>query len=192
MSTTQPIRNLEDLDQLKNYYLTQKPNLRNYALICTAVNTALRISDILILKWKNVYDFKLKNFRKHLELTEKKTGKHCLIALNKSATSGLRLYFESLSHPSQEQFIFTGYLRETPLCREQAYRIIKNACNALHLPEHISCHSLRKTFGYHAWLAGTNPALLVSIYNHSSFEVTKRYLGIEQDDKDNVFFNLEL
>lgn len=192
MSTTQPIRNLEDLKQLKNYYLNQKPNLRNYALICTAVNTALRISDILILKWKNVYDFKRKKFRDHLELTEKKTGKHCLIALNKSVISGLRLYLESLPHTNQEQFIFTGHLRETPLCREQAYRIIKNACNELQLPEHISCHSLRKTFGYHAWLAGINPALLVSIYNHSSFEVTKRYLGIEQDDKDNVFLNLEL
>lgn len=192
MSTTQPIRNREDLEQLKNYYLKQKPNLRNYALICTAVNTALRISDILVLKWKNVYDFKLKKFRNHLELTEKKTGKHCIVALNKSAITGLCLYRESLSYTYQEQFIFTGHLRETPLCREQAYRIIKDACHALQLPEHISCHSLRKTFGYHAWLAGTSPTLLVSIYNHSSFEVTKRYLGIEQDEKDNVFLNLEL
>lgn len=192
MSTTQPIRSREDLEQLKNYYLNQKPNLRNYALISTAVNTALRISDILVLKWGNVYDFKLKKFRVHLELTEKKTGKHSMIALNKSAISGLRLYLESLPYACQEQFIFTGHLREVPLCREQAYRIIKNACHDLQLPEHISCHSLRKTFGYHAWLAGTNPALLVSIYNHSSFEVTKRYLGIEQDDKDNVFLNLEL
>ena len=192
MSTTQPIRNQHDLEQLKNYYLNQKPNLRNYALICTAVNTALRISDILILKWEQVYDFTLKKFRTHLEITEKKTGKHCMTALNQAAITGLRFYFESLSYVDPKHYIFTGHLRDTPLCREQAYRIIKNACNTLHLPDHISCHSLRKTFGYHAWLAGTNPALLVSIYNHSSFEVTKRYLGIEQDDKDHLFLNLTL
>lgn len=192
MSTTQPIRNQEDLEQLKNYYLTQKPNLRNYALICTGVNTALRISDILLLKWKNVYDFETMKFREHLELAEKKTGKHCMIALNKSVISSLSLYLESLPYVEQEQFIFTAHLRDTPLCREQAYRIVKNACNALHLPEHISCHSLRKTFGYYAWLAGTNPALLVSVFNHSSFDVTKRYLGIEQDDKDQLFLSLEL
>lgn len=30
-------------------------------------------------------------------------------------------------------------------------------------------------------------ALLMSIYNHSSYEITKRYLGIEQLDKDEVY-----
>ena len=27
----------------------------------------------------------------------------------------------------------------------------------------------------------------MSIYNHSSYEITKRYLGIEQLDKDEVY-----
>jgi len=192
MSTTQPIRSREDLERLKNYYLTQKPNLRNYALICTAVNTALRISDILSLKWGNVYNLETGTFREHLELTEQKTHKHTMIALNHAAISGLDTYRKSLPYIHEEQYIFTGKLRDTPICREQAFRIIKDACHELNLPEHISCHSLRKTFGYHAWSAGANPALLVSIYNHSSFDVTKRYLGIEQDDKDNVFLHLDL
>lgn len=30
------------------------------------------------------------------------------------------------------------------------------------------------------------------IYNHSSFQITKRYLGIEQDDKDRIFLDLNL
>ncbi len=77
-----------------------------------------------------------------------------------------------------------------PLSRSQAFRIIKRACSRLALPEHISCHSLRKTFGYHAWAAGANPTVLMVIYNHSSFSVTKRYLGIEQEDKDNIFLIL--
>lgn len=36
---------------------------------------------------------------------------------------------------------------------------------------------------------GLNSALLMSIYNHSSYEITKRYLGIEQLDKDEVYEN---
>ena len=57
MGTTQPIRDLEELEKLKNYYLKEHPNMRNYALIKTGVNTALRISDILALRWKDVYNF---------------------------------------------------------------------------------------------------------------------------------------
>ena len=57
MGTTQQIRDTEDLNRLKNYYLKEQPNLRNYALICTGINTALRISDILNLKWDDVYHF---------------------------------------------------------------------------------------------------------------------------------------
>ena len=65
--------------------------------------------------------------------------------------------------------------------------IIKKAANACNISGVVSCHSLRKTFGYHAWKQGISPVLLMNIYNHSSFVVTQRYLGIEQDDRDNVF-----
>ena len=53
-------------------------------------------------------------------------------------------------------------------------------------------HNMRKTFGYQAWKQGVQPALLMSIYNHSSYEITKRYLGITQDERDEVFMNVLL
>ena len=43
MSTTQPIRDREKLEQFRNYYRFKEPNRRNYLLIVTTMNTALRI-----------------------------------------------------------------------------------------------------------------------------------------------------
>ena len=50
MSTSQPIRNRNELQELKNYYYETEQNLRNYALICLGINSALRISDLLDLE----------------------------------------------------------------------------------------------------------------------------------------------
>ncbi len=192
MATAQPIKKIEDIDALKDYFLNTKTSLRNYALICTGVNTALRICDILSLTWSDVYDFETNTFKSHLIVRERKTGKENIIAINQNMQYGLETYMKNLSCPQPGHFIFSGRDKEKPLSRVQVFRIIKQACNDLHLLGNISCHSLRKTFGYHAWRSGVNPTILMVIFNHSSFYVTKRYLGIEQDDKDEVFQNLNL
>ena len=187
MSTTQPIRNLKDVQNLKNFYYSKEPNLRNYTLICMGINTTLRISDLLHLKWKDVYDFSRKDFVYHLTVIEHKTKKTARIALNENAVHALKLYQKSFSDISGDMYLFPGK-GGTPLSRSQAFRIIRHACDALNLEHDISCHSMRKTFGYHAWKCGTPPVILMEIYNHSSYQITKRYLGIEQEDKDSVFF----
>ena len=76
------------------------------------------------------------------------------------------------------------------LYRAHAYRIIRTAGKSISLPGRISCHSLRKTFGYHAWKKGTSPAVLMEIFNHSSLAVTRRYLGICQDDLNVVYMSM--
>lgn len=194
MSTTQPIRNPELLQKFKEYYHTDTPNIRNYALCVLGLNTALRITDILHLKWKDIYNFQTNEFLTHLVITEQKTKKTNTIALNKAATETLSTYLQQLSHsPSEECYIFSSRKGENqPLSRSQAFRIIKKAAVSVGMLQHVSCHSLRKTFGYHAWQQGIPPALLMNIYNHSSYQITKRYLGIEQDDKDNVFLKIAL
>lgn len=192
MSTSQPIRDTHDLTALREFYLKDEPNMRNYVLICLGVNSALRISDLLELKWKDVYNFKDENFKKHLITYEKKTGKETWIAINENARNGLHEYMKFLKKITGEDYIFKGKNNGGHLSRSQAFRIIKHAAGELNLENGISCHSMRKTFGYYAWKCGTPPAVLMDIYNHSSYEITKRYLGIKQDDKDSVFLNVNL
>lgn len=192
MSTSQPLKNKEDIKNLKNYFY-EKMEYRNYALVTVGLNTALRISDILNLKWNDVYNEEKQDFYSHIYLTEQKTQKQTIILLNKAVKNALLLYKESLPNFQIENYIFCGRKgKEKPISRVQAFRIIKNAVHELGLEEHISCHSLRKTFGYQAWREGTEPALLMTIFNHSSYAITKRYLCIDQDDKDQLFSKINL
>lgn len=84
MSTTCPIRKEEDLQRFKNYYL-EKGNMRNYLLIVVGLNTALRIGDVLKLKWEDVYDEHWGRFRRHLHVVEQENGQtklHCVKRLH--------------------------------------------------------------------------------------------------------------
>ena len=192
MSKTQPIKELNDIKKLENYFL-ERQEIRNYVLIVMGLNTSLRISDILSLRWCDLYNFKQKKYRKHIIIEEQKTGKHSIIAINKSILSALDKYRKTLSTVEPELYLFTSRTgNNRPISRNRAFHIIKNAIGELGIENNISCHSLRKTFGYHAWKNGVPPALLQQIYNHSSYDITKRYLGITQDEKDDVFLNIML
>lgn len=192
MGTSQPIRNSDELAAFRSYYLSKEVNLRNYMLICLGLNTALRISDMLQLKWGNVYDFDKKHFVKHIVICEKKTGKESRIALNNNLKEAFSMYMGSFDSISEGDYLFAGKAEGTHLSRSQAFRVVTHAAEALNMENGISCHSLRKTFGYYAWKFGTPPAMLMEIYNHSSYEITKRYLGIKQDDRDAVFLKVNL
>ena len=192
MGTTQPIKNRNELRLFQEYYHHIMPSARNYALVMLGLHTALRISDILNLQWGDVYDFNNQTFRTHLSVREQKTGKENTIALNPQALAALAAYMSSRTC-HETNYIFTKTTDfSQPLNRSQAYRIIRRAAEETLHKNHISCHSLRKTFGYHAWKQGTPPALLMDIYNHSSYRITKRYLGIEQDEKDDIFLKIKM
>ena len=191
MSTTEPIRNKCKLEKFRNYYMNVSPNERNYLLIITGLNTALRISDILSLKWGDIYDCTTHTVKSRIKLKEKKTGKTANIAVNSSLRDAIKNVVSDCSAPDPESYIFTGR-GNNPMNRSTAYRIVKRAANYVGLTSDVSCHSLRKTFGYFAWKRGVQPAILMSIYNHSSFAITKRYLGIDQDDKDKVYLKNNL
>ena len=185
MSATQPIRNKHQVRELADYYL-KRGELRNHLLIVMGVHTALRISDLLRLKWEDVYDFNHGRIRESVTITEKKTGKSKLVVLNKAIITALRRCLRNAKHGE----CLMKSRKGGAISRIQAYRLIRTAAEALSFTTRVSCHSLRKTFGYHAWKSGASPAVIMEIYNHSDFAVTRRYLGVTQDDKNEVYRKL--
>ena len=189
---TSPIRTKEDIEKMKSYFLS-KERYRDYAMFVMGINTALRISDLLELKWEDIYDTQKRAYKNHVEIYEQKTNKRTVIALNSSCISATKLLKKHQPFKNTDEYIFCRSKDHYDhISRNRAYHIIKDAAIANHIEGNISCHSLRKTFGYHAWKMGTPSALIMSIYNHSSIEITKRYLSISQDDKDAVFQSMNL
>lgn len=92
MNTAQPIRNLEDLKNFKNYYKEIHPNARNQLLVILGLNTALRISDLLTLRWEDVYNFSQNRWQEHIEIIEQKTGKTSCIYINHNIHACLQNY----------------------------------------------------------------------------------------------------
>ena len=161
--------------------------LRNHLIIALCIHTALRISDVLRLTTDDVYDFKNRCVRKNITITEKKTKKTKSIALNKSIVAILSACFPSAVPGAP---LIRNRRTNKAIGRIQAYRIIRDAARALGFAQPVSCHSLRKTFGYHSWKMGTAVAVIMDIFNHSSLKVTQRYLGVSQDDRDAAYLGL--
>ena len=186
MSTTQPIREISHIRTLINYHLNLG-QYRNHLLIVFGLHSALRISDLLNIRWCDVYDFSHKHARKTLTIKEQKTGKSKTLALHNEIAKALK----HTAHTARpHEFLFANTNTSKAITRTQARRIIRTAGEAINLPYEISCHSLRKTFGYHAWKSGVSPAVIMEIYNHTSLSHTKRYLGICQDDLNTVYVGM--
>ena len=188
--TTDPIRDKKQLKALAGYWLKRR-NFRNYALIVLGFYTALRIGDLLRLRWADVYDFDTGAFRTHIAITEKKTGKQRMIVLHDKAAHALRLWLETPSR--RGDYIFSNNRKKAAaISRIQAWRVITEAAKAIKAVGRIACHSLRKSFGYIAYKSGVSSVMLMFIFKHSCFEITKVYLGITQEEQDQVFLSMDV
>lgn len=127
MGTTQPIRDKDELKNFIAYYEVAHPNIRNYTMIILGLYTALRISDVLNLKWNDVYYFEKDCFLDHLLIHEQKTGKVNEIALNSHVIKALDCYRKTRK-PDAEDYIFqnpphlrirSAVPRHIVLCAEQ-------------------------------------------------------------------------
>ena len=112
MGTTQPIRNKQHLEHFRNYYMNEENKPRNYALIVFGLNSALRISDILDLKWKDVCNSA--GYLDHIIVMEQKTGKKNVLTLNRATKEALDYYRKTLDTIGLRRFELFRRRRRNP------------------------------------------------------------------------------
>ncbi|MGM0807507.1 MAG: site-specific integrase [Bacillota bacterium] len=181
MNVVEPIRDKKDINKMKKAL----GNPRDRLLFIFGINSALRISDILKLKVSDVRS------KASISLREQKTDKNKRLPFNDKCLKAINELVPKDADPND--YLFKSQKGDNkPLSRIQAYRILNDAAKRAGINEPISCHSLRKTFGYHAYKNGTDLPFLMTVFNHSSQSVTLRYIGITQENIDSVYHNVNL
>src|SRR5690625_2855026 len=178
MNEVQPIKNKRDIDRIKS---ALSSNPRDLLLFTVGINTALRISDILSLRFQDISD-------SHIELVENKTGKRKRIKINAAIRHAMRELAPKDARPSD--YLFPSRKGTKPIGRSQAWRILNAAADRAGVKMAIGTHSLRKSFAFHAYKSGVELPLLMRILNHSSERETLRYIGIESDNIDEVYIDI--
>lgn len=176
----EPIKDKKDIEKVKRY-LRKHEDKRLYVLFVLGINTALRISDIVPIKVGQVYK------QKYIQPKEKKTKKYHKIFINDSLREVINEYCKD---KNKDDYLFPSQ-KGGHISENRAYVLLKKAFKKCRLKYNTGTHTLRKTGGYHTNKnEGTTTAQ--KILNNDNQRDTLRYIGIEQEEIDMAYRNLNL
>ena len=161
--------------------LAKDGNYKMSLLIALGCFTGLRISDILALRWNQIL------YTEEFTIIEKKTGKQRTLRLNPQLQKHIQECYEQIKPIGIKAPILVSQ-KGTVFTVQAINRILKEIKKKYRLKiKNFSCHSLRKTFGRQVYtMNGDNSELalvkLMELFNHSSVSITKRYLGLRQEE----------
>lgn len=185
MNPVEPIRDPKKVLAIKRN-LRESGNARNYLLFVMGINTALRISDLLSIKVGDVID-KKGSIKDYLFIKEKKTSRNAKIYLNEVVKQALNSYLESVKAIDPDSYLFKSERSSKPLERVRVWMMIQDWIKEAGLEgERYGTHSLRKTWGYQARKQGATIEQISEKLGHKSVAITKRYIGINQEEINNI------
>lgn len=180
MNTVQPIRETKTIELMKE--MLKKKNEKYYIMFICGINIGLRVSDVLSLKVSDIFG------KSHISITEQKTGKQKRFLINDKLLCELEKYIIDNGLGIDDYLIQSRKGDNKPITRVQAYRILNEVGSEQGLHE-IGTHTMRKTFGYWHYKQYKDVAILQDIFNHSAPSITLRYIGINDDMKDETIKN---
>lgn len=190
MNTVEPIRNPVKILAIKRN-LKKESNPRNYLLFTMGINLALRAGDLLEIKVSDILDNK-GELKKYLYIKERKTKRQRKIKINEATREALNYYFRKSKIFDPDQYLFKSKKSDKPLDNVGLWYLIKRWTRAVGLEgERYSSHSFRKTWGYQARIYhGASIEMISEKLGHRSTAVTKRYIGIDQEEINRMEENI--
>ena len=161
--------------------LAKDNNYKMSLLIALGCFTGLRISDILALRWNQILGVD------EFTIIEKKTGNKRTLRLNPQLQKHKQECYEHIKPIGVKAPILVSQ-KGTIFTIQAINRIFKDIKKKYKVKiKNFSCHSLRKTFGRQVYnMNSENSELalvkLMELFNHSSVSITKRYLGLRQEE----------
>jgi integrase len=167
------------MNLVRNLY--NDKNYRMSLLISFGAFWGLRISDILSLKFIQVYNLD------EFSLVEHKTGKTREIKINAQLKHHISDCYQNIKPRTLDEYIFTSQ-KGGVYSVQRINVILKDLKVKYNLKiRNFSSHSLRKAFGRELFNRSAENAELAivklsQLFNHSNPAVTRRYLGISQKE----------
>ena len=181
MNSVRPIKDPDKLREIREGLAarTDWHGERMFLLFEIGINTGLRISDMIRLRKKHVCG-------EWIETVEQKTGKVTRIPLNVTIRQIIQ---DRCRDMEPNDLLFKSRMDvgdgsvQIPMTRRTAYNDIREIAEKYGLGDRIGCHTLRKTFGYWHYKKNKDLEILRQWFNHTSQDVTKRYIGIDEDER---------
>jgi len=158
-------------------------------LISLGMYLGLRISDILLLKVK---DIKTQDF---IDIVEKKTKKSRRMTINHNLKEIINRLLDETRNP--EEFIFMNRFGTSTLSIQYVNRKLKTIVEKYKVVKDshkTSTHTLRKSFGKRVYESNGSEekslVILSQIFSHSSISTTRLYIGLTDQVISNVYETL--
>ena len=155
-------------------------------LIALGCFFGLRIGDILSLRWNQILNVD------EFSIIEHKTGKQRTIRINPQLKRHIANCYKQINPIGINAPILVSQ-KGTVYTIQRINIILKETKAKYKLSvKNFSCHSLRKTFGRQVYNQNSDNAelalvKLMELFNHSNVAITKRYLGLRQEELLNTY-----
>ena len=188
---------IKDTADIKFIYnrLIKRKRVREAELFIIGCNVALRISDLLRLRFDDIsIEYKKGQVIGMAHIIEKKTKKPKGLTLNPTAMEAVARLRERSPH---HVYLFqsTGNRKGNlikPVGTNWINDVFKAIEKDLDLDYKFRSHSMRKTFGYHAYKNGADINVLQKLFNHSDVKETFLYIGITDEKVRDTFLDFSI
>jgi integrase len=170
--------------------LEKDENYKFCLLISIGVFTGLRISDLLSLTYLDLLS------NETFTLREMKTKKQRSIKVNKDLKEIVSRIVSKSNITNLNQLIFINKYGTKSIDKSYVNVKLKELVKKyrIKLDGNVSTHTFRKTLGRRVMevnnYSNESLVLLMELFGHSSMSITKRYLGIREQEIHNVYDSL--